>query len=140
MTKLIVRAFGVQCRGVGKGCISPRIVFSNRPDLDQIVPDESIFLIGLIVVLNRLQSSPFLTQLSPDQWTMAGGTNHGRSSRDRHVSGAQVCESTLETRGPSGDPRTTKTTTGRRFLIGYCFSTCLKTVADHFFGTRPSED
>ena len=28
--------------------------------------------------------------------------------------------------GPSVVPRTTKTTTGRWFLIGYCFSTCLK--------------
>ena len=27
--------------------------FSNRPDLDQIVPDESILLIGTIVALNR---------------------------------------------------------------------------------------
>jgi len=36
-----------------------------------------------------------------------------------------------------GDPQTT---TGRRFLIGYCFSTFLKTEADHLFGTRPSED
>ena len=44
--------------------ISPRIVFANRPDLDQIVPNESIFLIGLIVVLNGLQSSPFLTELT----------------------------------------------------------------------------
>ena len=34
--------------------ISPRICFSNRPDLDQIVPDESIFLIGPIVILNCL--------------------------------------------------------------------------------------
>ena len=37
------------------GVISPRIVFPNRPDLDQIVPDESNILIGLIVVLNRLE-------------------------------------------------------------------------------------
>ena len=35
-----------------KDSISPRIVFSNRPDLDQIVPDESFFVIGPIVVLN----------------------------------------------------------------------------------------
>jgi len=34
--------------------ISPRIVFSNRPDLDQIVSDKNIF-IGPIVVLNRLE-------------------------------------------------------------------------------------
>ena len=56
--------------------------------------------------------------------------------RDRRVSGAQVCESTRETRGPSWDPRTTrttKTTTGQRFLIGYCFSTCLKTVDRYSF-------
>ena len=37
------------------GVISPRIVFPNRPDLDQIVPDESNILIGLIVVLNRFE-------------------------------------------------------------------------------------
>ena len=46
----------------------------------------------------------------------------------------------LRHRGPSGDPRTTKTTTGRQFFIGYCFSTCLKIVARHFSGIRPSED
>ena len=66
-----------------KGCISPRIVFSNRPDLDQIVPDDSIFLIGPIVVLNRLQSSLFLTRLSPDQWTMAGGGGGGGGDESR---------------------------------------------------------
>ena len=73
-----------------KGCISPRIVFSNRPDLDQIVPDDAIFLIGTIAVMNRLQSSPFLTRLSPDQWTMAGGdesrTFLSRSTRFRGAS------------------------------------------------------
>ena len=35
------------------------------------------------------------------------------------------CRRSVITR-PSPDPRTTKTTTGRRFLIGYFFSTCLK--------------
>ena len=35
-------------------------------------------------------------------------------------------------RARQGYPRTTKTTMGRRFLSGYCFSTCLKIVADHF--------
>ena len=34
--------------------ISPRIVFSNRPDLDQIVSAQNIF-IGPIVVLTRLE-------------------------------------------------------------------------------------
>ena len=45
-----------------------------------------------------------------------------------------------ETRRPSLDPRTTKTTTGRGFLIDCFFITCLKKVADYFFGTRPSDD
>jgi len=44
--------------------ISPMIFFSNRSEVDQIVSDESFFLIGPIVVLNRLQSSPFLTELT----------------------------------------------------------------------------
>ena len=35
------------------------LFFSNRPDLDQIVPDESIFLIGPIVVLNLLEKVIF---------------------------------------------------------------------------------
>ena len=29
---------------------------------------------------------------------------------------------------------------GSTVLIGFCFETCLKTIADHFFGTRPSEN
>ena len=94
-----------------KGCISPRIVFSNRPDLDQIVPDESIFLIGPIVVLNRLQSSPFLTRLSPDQWTMAGGGGGGdesrtflaRSTRFRGASMRKYARDKGTFRGPSSD-------------------------------------
>ena len=55
------------------GCISPRIVFSNQPDLDQIVPDESFFLIGPIFVLNRLQSSPFFDPIESRLMDHGGG-------------------------------------------------------------------
>ena len=51
--------------------ISPRIVFSNRPDLDQIIPDEYIF-----DPPDCRPDSPtifhVLPRLSPDQYTMAG--------------------------------------------------------------------
>ena len=118
--------------------LSPMNQFFDRPDCRPESPP-------IVPFFDPIESRPM------DHGGGWGRITQVRSSRDRHVSGAQVCESTrkypqvpgkdpVETRGPSGDPRTTKTTTGRRFLIGYCFSTCLKTVADHFFGTRPSED
>jgi len=42
------------------------LFLSNRPDMYQIIPDDLFFLIGQIVVLNRLQSSPFFNRaISP---------------------------------------------------------------------------
>ena len=46
------------------GAFHQLLFFSNRPNPDQIDPDELICLIYPIVVLNRLQSSPFLTELT----------------------------------------------------------------------------
>ena len=45
-----------------------------------------------------------------------------RTTLDRERQTIRTLQRVGGTRGPSGDPRTTKMTTDRRFLIGYCFS------------------
>ena len=135
---LIKLSLGPWLLYVNNADISPSILFlSNRPDLDQIVTDESSFLSARLSSWIASKQFKHVEKTVADQKLLSRGRLG--SPRIWWGSGAYTL-STLRTvyessrgRARQGDLHwPAKTTTGRRLLINYYFSTWLKTVADHF--------
>ena len=136
-TRLVVRV------NSPKAVISPRIVFFPiGPIWARLSPINLFFDRS-----DCRPESPRITVVPWSSWSSEDLVRVGclhpvdttHDPRQRATEAIRKLQRAGETRGPSGNPRTINETTGRRFLIGYCFSTCFKTVANRFFGRSSQE-
>jgi len=138
------------------------LFLSNRPDMYQIIPDDLFFwsarlsfwiasnrphfLIGpfhqglfwsRVYRISFLVDRPYFCKISREPACTNGRERQRLNESPRRLKRAPEGGRIKWTfRGPSDD----QGDHGPTVLIGYCFSTCLKKVADHFLGTRPLGD